>query len=267
MGVYTAAAVGSIAFGLPVPVLDANVERVVARLVALEDNARSPAARRLIRTHLDHHIDTKRPGDFNQAIMELGALVCTPKQPRCNDCPVRTHCRANALNAAERYPRLPEKAPIERVGEIAVVLRQGPEVLILKRPPSGSFADMWELPRGVFFEGEELEDASCRIVAELTGLRCTPRAPILRLRHTVMRQSIELHVIDTSACEGALQLSSHMDAEWTTPEEWHHLPKSTTQAQICDHLRGRLRKRRPETIAPPSEDSTPDLFGDNPQAD
>ncbi|MBI1292313.1 A/G-specific adenine glycosylase [bacterium] len=260
MGVYTAAAVASIAFGEAVPVLDANVERVAARLLALEENARTPAAKRTLRAHMEMLIDPSHAGDFNQAMMELGATICTPRNPRCRDCPVAKNCRGYVLGSPELYPKLPAKAPLASVREVAVIIRRNRRILLLQRPATGSFAGMWELPRGECRDGEEAFEAAMRIVAEQTGLRCVPRSALFKLKHTVMRRSIELHVIDTGTWEGIARPTFHVAAEWTTAEEWLDLPKSTTQADVAAYLAGRSR-RRPRTSIP-ENDTAPDLFSD-----
>jgi len=265
MGVYTAAAVASIAFGEVVPVLDANVERVVARLLALEENARMPSAKRAIRAHLEHLIDPARPGDFNQAMMELGATVCSPKSPGCSRCPVAGACRGRALGEPENYPRLPPKAPLEEVREVAVVLRKGRHILLLQRPATGSFAGMWELPRGTCNPGEDGPEAAARIVREQTSLEATPRSPLLRLQHTVMRRRIELTVFDTSSWSGVPRAITHERLEWTLPEEWLDLPKSTTQADIAAHLAGKPTKKARRAPAPSDDEGAPpDLFDPEP---
>jgi A/G-specific adenine glycosylase len=144
IGPYTAAAVASVAFGEPEPVLDGNVERVAARLVALEaPPARArPALRELLRALLP----PGRPGDFNQALMELGATVCTPRRPRCSACPIRTFCRASALGRPAAYPRRRPRAPIPVRAEDALLLGWRGRLLLRRRPAGGLLGGLWGLP-------------------------------------------------------------------------------------------------------------------------
>lgn len=263
MGVYTAAAVASIAFGVAVPVVDANVERVAARVMALPENARTPAAKRSMRAWAERQIDPRRPGDFNQAIMELGALICSPRRPSCESCPVAAHCRARALGEPELYPILPAKAPLEAVREAAVVIRRGSTLLVLQRPPSGSFAGMWELPRGEARTGESIADAAERIVRETVGLAATIATRSLRLQHTVMRRRIELTVFEAREWKGKVEPREHVQSLWVTPTEWMEMPKSTTQAQIALYLEtGQLpgRKSARKSADQNGADESADLF-------
>src|SRR6202453_875855 len=104
VGDYTAAAVASIAFGRPHAVLDGNVLRVLSRMVAERGNIKSQAVRAALRAIAETWLDRKRPGEFNQALMELGATVCVPKQPLCGECPVRVHCRAREQGIENQLP-------------------------------------------------------------------------------------------------------------------------------------------------------------------
>jgi len=142
VGEYTAGAVASIAFGVPVPAVDGNVRRVLSRLL----DAPRPSARR-IHAEATRLLDPERPGDFNEALMELGATVCTPKSPRCGACPLAAHCRARAAGTAEERPA-PPRAPRVRRAEFAVAVavdKQG-RTLLVRRPEVGLLAGMWEFP-------------------------------------------------------------------------------------------------------------------------
>lgn len=238
LGDYTAAAVASIAFGQAVPVLDANVERVCTRLLAFRGNPRKTAEKRALRAALEQWIDPARPGDFNQAMMELGATICSPKAPACDRCPVRTECPAADQGNPENYPMLPAKTPLTSVTEVAVLVRdaQG-RVLLLRRPPTGSFANMWEPPRATAADGEAPESAAARILLDQTDLRAQAfTGPHHRFRHTVMRTRIDLLVYAALQSAGSLTHPQHAQAKWFTPEQWQDLPKSTTQAKLAKRV-------------------------------
>jgi A/G-specific adenine glycosylase len=160
VGPYTAGAVGSIAFGQVVPAVDGNVRRVMARL--MDDPAPGAA---LLTREVSRLVDPHRPGDFNQALMELGATVCTPRSPDCPVCPVAEVCRARAAGTQAERPRPPGKREIpHRVEAVAVVVRPGPgrwEVLLRRRPVSGLLGGMWECPGvDVGAHGSAVEEAS-----------------------------------------------------------------------------------------------------------
>lgn len=143
LGAYTAAAVAAIAFGEQAAVVDANVERVIARLFALAEPL--PAARKAIRAHAEALTPARRPGDFAQAMMDLGATVCTPRNPRCLLCPVAPHC-AGRREGAERFPVKPAKAAKpQRRGQAFWIVRAG-SVWLVRRPGQGMLGGMRALP-------------------------------------------------------------------------------------------------------------------------
>ncbi|MGH6782738.1 MAG: A/G-specific adenine glycosylase, partial [Sphingomonadaceae bacterium] len=146
IGSYTAAAVAAIAFDRRAAVMDANVERVVARLFAVERPL--PAAKPELYARAESITPDTRPGDFAQAMMDLGATICTPKAPACALCPVRSHCAAFAAGIAERLPAKAAKKPRpQRFGTI-FWLEQDDHVLLVRRPPKGLLGGMRALPTG-----------------------------------------------------------------------------------------------------------------------
>jgi A/G-specific adenine glycosylase len=146
LGPYTAAAVGAIAFDLPANVVDGNVERVVSRLFAVETPL--PAAKPELHRLAGTLVTAERPGDWAQALMDLGATVCTPKSPLCDRCPLRGFCAAFATGAPQTYPRKSRKAERpRRYGHALVSVRRG-EVALVRRPPKGLLGGMLALPTG-----------------------------------------------------------------------------------------------------------------------
>jgi A/G-specific adenine glycosylase len=146
IGAYTAAAVAAIAFGERAVVVDGNIERVVTRLFALESPL--PAARPAIRALTDTITPDARAGDFAQAMMDLGATICTPRSPRCLLCPLREHCQGYASGAPERFPlKTPKPARPQRYGTMFWLERDG-EVLLVRRPDKGLLGGMRALPTG-----------------------------------------------------------------------------------------------------------------------
>jgi len=145
LGPYTAAAIAAIAFDAPVAAVDGNVERVVARLYAVEDEL--PAAKQKIRRLAEGLVPVERAGDFAQALMDLGATICTPKTPACVLCPWRSACAARARGDPEAFPvKAPKKEGRLRRGAAFVVLRSDGFVLLRSRPPRGLLGGMTEVP-------------------------------------------------------------------------------------------------------------------------
>ncbi len=142
VGEYTAGAVASIAYGVAIPAVDGNVRRVLSRLYDLP--APGPATLRGLAAAL---LPADRPGDFNQALMELGATICTPKRPACDACPIADRCVARDLGTQEQRPLPMKRAPVpERTVDVAVVLAGGDHTLLVRRPETGLLAGMWEFP-------------------------------------------------------------------------------------------------------------------------
>ena len=144
LGPYTAAAVGAIAFDLPTNVVDGNVERVMARLFAVEQPL--PDAKPELKRLAAGLVRDDRPGDWAQALMDLGATVCRPKAPLCDRCPISAHCAALATGAPETYPRKTAKAVRPHRHGVAYVLTRGDQVALVRRPPKGLLGGMLALP-------------------------------------------------------------------------------------------------------------------------
>ncbi len=144
VGVYTAAAVASIAYGERIAAIDGNVERVVTRLLALPGNPRKSAVRKAIALASEALMDGQDPGQFNQAVMDLGSKLCRPKHPRCEACPLSEGCLALAEGKPDRYPHLPERERATEVTRLAAVIRERGKVLMERRrePPNEGFLEL-----------------------------------------------------------------------------------------------------------------------------
>ena len=167
VGAYTAAAVASIAFDEAAPALDGNQARVLARLLAFEGTVDTPQR---LRRAAEALIDRERPGDYNQALMDLGSGICTPRAPKCETCPVAAFCAARAGGDAESYPRLPPPIARREVEVTVVLAYLNGRVLVRRRPSRGLLAGLWEFPN---FSGGTLADAlpGARATGELTRAR------------------------------------------------------------------------------------------------
>ena len=146
IGAYTAGAIASIAFGAREPLVDGNVARVLSRVFALRSDIRSPAGNRAVWELARELLPEREPGRYNEALMELGATVCTPRAPRCESCPVRTLCQGRALGIEQELPVAKKKKQPREVHLVALVTRRGDKVLLGRRRPSGLFGGLWEPP-------------------------------------------------------------------------------------------------------------------------
>ncbi|MGD0058919.1 MAG: A/G-specific adenine glycosylase [Verrucomicrobiia bacterium] len=146
IGRYTAGAIASIAFGERVPLVDGNVARVFARIFAIPASVKSPRTLQSLWTLAEDLLPDTDPGDFNQALMELGALVCTPAAPHCDTCPMRRVCAARARGLVEQLPNRGDKLQTVHVVAKAAFVKSGNRILLKRRPRQGLLADFWELP-------------------------------------------------------------------------------------------------------------------------
>ena len=166
VGAYTAAAVAAIAFDRPANVVDGNVERVMARLFAVETPL--PDAKPELKALAGALVTDERPGDWAQALMDLGATVCKPKGPLCDLCPVSTWCEAFKTGAPETYPRKAKKADRPRRHGVAYVLTRGGAVALVRRPPKGLLGGMLGLPTSEW-RATPFEDAEARAAAPVAA--------------------------------------------------------------------------------------------------
>jgi len=147
IGKYTASAISSIAFDQPYAVLDGNVKRVIARMMSYRDPINKPSSEKILWEIADDLLERNSPGDYNQAIMELGAEICKPKVTECANCPIRSYCKAFELNIVAELPvKLKKKKTPESKQVVAVIVNQEKQVLLFKRPVDGMLKGMWELP-------------------------------------------------------------------------------------------------------------------------
>ena len=148
IGPYTAGAVASIAFGIPVPAVDGNVVRVIARLFWIREDVTSGVVRRRITEIVAQLVSPEHPGDFNQALMELGATVCTPTGPACIRCPLERLCLAHAAGEERKVPISSRARPLRAVSVVFALVTDNRRVLLVRRPPGELLGGLWALPGG-----------------------------------------------------------------------------------------------------------------------
>lgn len=192
IGEYTAGAVASIAFGLPEPAVDANVLRVFSRLYDIDRPVNEASVKSHVRKLVSGYIPDERPGDFNQAVMELGALVCS-KRPKCHACPLVELCVARSLGVEAERPVLPPSKRIIRVDMATGVLFHEGRVLIQKRKPDDVWPGLWEFPGGVIEEGETPDEALVREYDEEVELAVVPGDKITVVTYAYTRYRVTMH--------------------------------------------------------------------------
>jgi A/G-specific adenine glycosylase len=216
VGEYTASAVQSLAFGHPHAVVDGNVKRVLARLYLIAEPVNKPAVYKQLKALATRLMDRKRPGTFNQAIMELGALVCKPANPECGRCPVRRDCRSFLENRVNEFPKREKRKPVPTVRMTAGVIRKKGNVLITRRKPEGLLGGLWEFPGGALRKGEDAGGGCIRTIRETTGLKVAIDSHITRVQHAYTHFRIQLDVFYCRVLPGSrVRLSGPVDFCWT----------------------------------------------------
>ncbi len=243
IGAYTAAAVSSIAYQEPVPAVDGNVERVITRLSALRGNPRQGAPRHFVQRTASELLDPNRPGDFNQAMMELGATLCRPKSPDCRLCPLSDHCQAHALGTPTRFPELPRRQPLIRRVFLAGIAQRGSRVLMTQRHSSPN-EGFHELPsREVDLSGPESDhlDSPHLLVMHMRtlGLEVTCKDPLPPHRHTITTSKITLLPWRVNIQSGRVK----------RPLQWINtaspdLPMTTATRRILEKIDGQVPSPR-----------------------
>lgn len=243
VGEYTAGAIASIAFGLVEPAIDANVLRVFARLLDIATPTKETASRVPIEKAVRSLIPDNRPGDFNQALMELGALVCS-KRPTCSACPVQSHCLAHEKNVVSLRPLLAPAKKAIRINMATGVLVHDGQVLIQKRRPDDVWPGLWEFPGGVIEEGETPEQAVVREYREEVELEVLPDEKITVVTYAYTRYRVTMHCyFCRPANGGALTpvFNEAVDGGFVSPAELSAYAFPAGHRRLIEFLQGDLR--------------------------
>ena len=214
VGRYTAGAIASIAFGVKAPVVDGNVKRVLSRLFFIETPLERSETTQAMWEHATALLPQKNAGDFNQAMMELGARICRSKEPLCGQCPVARYCRAYQLGRTHETPvRMPKKT-VPHVLVVAAAIENRGRFLLGRRPPEGMLGGLWEFPGGKVDAGESLEDALKRELREELGIETDIEAWIGSVDHAYTHLRVTLHLFRCRVAAGKPQPLFHSELKW-----------------------------------------------------
>jgi A/G-specific adenine glycosylase len=213
-GAYTAASLASLAFGEDCAAVDGNVMRVLARVYAIESDIRKPAAKREFQRIAEALLPPGRAGQFNEALMELGATVCKPKNPTCEACPIRRYCKAFAQGRVNELPRKSPKAEIPHHQIAVAVVHKNGKVLIALRPSEGLLGNLWEFPGGKLKREESLEECCRRETGEETGLDVEVGKCFSVVEHSFTHFRITLHAFHCRYVRGKASPKSSQKIRW-----------------------------------------------------
>lgn len=259
IGRYTAGAILSFAFDIPAPIVEANTLRLFSRMLGYEDDPRASRGQKTLWAFAEHLLPRKNVGPFNQSIMELGSLVCTPTEPDCPSCPVRSSCQAFALGKQEQIPRKAARPVITQVVEVSVAVNSAGRFLLRQNPEGQRWAGLWDFIRFPLGESESLVPESGlasgkslarrftahveKTVEEQTGLRIQIERFLAEQKHSVTRYQIRLQCLVASAGD----LSGFAESEtqrWVAPADFESYPLSTTGRKLAKLLQQDAKQMR-----------------------
>jgi A/G-specific adenine glycosylase len=244
IGRYSMGAILSQAFDQRLPILEANSQRVLCRLLGRKGDPRRAPLRPWLWKTAGALLPRRNVGEFNQALMELGALVCTPQRPRCFTCPLRRVCRAAKLGITQSIPARTEKPRTVHVRELAVIIRKRDRVLLVRRPQVGRWVGLWEFPHVQVGNGERREQEAARQVQSLTGLSIQFEDEVTTLRHSVTHHRITLSCRQARHRAGRYHSSYYSRHVWLLPTQIASYPMSAPQRRLAQWLLQSEKKSR-----------------------
>jgi A/G-specific adenine glycosylase len=236
IGRSTAGAIASIAFGMDEPVLDGNIRRVLARLFDVREPSRSAAGEKQLWELAEAHLPPRKAGDYNQALMDLGALVCTPQHPRCEACPLNTTCVAYASGVQEERPIRLSKPTLPHHIVSSAIIQKNHQVLIAQRPPDGLLGGMWEFPGGKVEAGEDLITGLKREICEELGVEILVGSPFGVYHHAYTHFRVTLHAFFCELNGSQPRSIFHSQFAWCEIATLHDYPMGKIDRQISNAL-------------------------------
>jgi len=236
LGRYTAAAIASIAFGQDEVVLDGNVKRVLSRVFNLDAPVDTPAGEKLLWQKAEELMPHGEAGDYNQAVMDLGATLCSPRAPLCPQCPLAGLCQAQQLGLQEKLPVTTEKKPIPHYIVAAAVLRRQDTVLIQRRPSKGLLGGLWEFPGGKLEAGETFTQALEREIREELGVDISVGEKLGQYKHAYTHFKVTLDAFHARISNGEPQALAASELAWVTPAQLNDYPMGKIDRMISNSL-------------------------------
>lgn len=240
VGRYILGAVLSQAFEVRLPIVEANSLRLLSRLFGFEGDPRTGVGTKWVWRAAEQLLPSQRIGDFNQALMEIGSLVCKPKDPLCQECPLANVCVAHCQGRENDIPPLKKRPATSRLREVAIAIRKSSKYLVgLRNSEQSRWANLWECPHGLWQPDESLEQAARRVAGELTGLSIGNIEPLKVVKHTITRYAIEMTAVVALARSGKLQCRDYSEIRWVSSDELIGLPTSTPQRKLFEALQAK----------------------------
>ncbi len=236
IGAYTAGAIASIAFNLPVWTMDGNIRRVIARIMNIQTLLASPAFEAACQHALEDLLPMDQAGDFNQALMDLGASICLPKNPHCSLCPIKAHCLAEQAGTQNELPRRKTKAAIPHHIVTAGIIQKNGNVLLCQRPEGSMLAGLWEFPGGKLEDEETLQQALERELQEELTIQVQVNQEIGVYEHAFTHFRITLHAFYCDILTGVPHPVEAQDMQWVPLSNLHQYPMGKVDRLIASQL-------------------------------
>jgi A/G-specific adenine glycosylase len=242
VGRYTAAAVGAIAYDQPALALDGNLRRVLARWLDYAGDVRSSDGERALREGGEILLAAGRPGDVNQALMDLSSAVCLPRQPRCAACPMSGGCRSRRRGVQHERPRRSPSKPTPMHVAAAGVIWRDDKVLLGRRPQGKLLGGMWEFPGGKAEAGESIDQTLRRELREELGVEIVLGEPVGHFSHAYTHFRIEVYAFECHLAKGEPELLEHTQLAWRRPSSLGRLPMGKIDRSIARVLQAKSRR-------------------------
>ena len=253
IGRYTSGAILSIAFSVRRPLVDANVIRVLSRIFGLRGDPKSAINQAALWSLAEQLVPVEFPGDFNQGLMELGALVCSPADPKCEHCPLLADCVAGNSADPSALPEFPPgRAAIAETHSAALIRDDAGRFLIAQRPLHGLWGGLWEFPRVVCATGETPSEGAARAAREVVGLEVAIGAKVGRVKHAVTHHRITLYGFDARPANPQ-SMPEALDCaafRWETPDAFADHAFSSPQVLLREALHTYLHREARGDIQP-----------------
>lgn len=240
VGDYIAAAVLSIAFRQPYAVVDGNVKRVLARLFCLKEPVNDTRAKRMYQEKAEQLLDRHHPDVYNQAIMELGALICRPQTPQCDACPIQPSCEAFRSGTQQDFPVRKKRKPVPEYNIAVGVVQKGEQLLITRRKTDGLLGGLWEFPGGKIKTDEAAAAACQREILEEVNLQVRVDEKVTEVRHAYTHFKIKLDVFLCQYISGEVELNGPIDFRWIHLHEVDDFPFPKANHKFIPLLKQKL---------------------------
>lgn len=236
IGRYTAGAIASLAFGQDEPAVDGNVKRVLARVFNVQEAVDSLQGENKIWDLAAAHLPKGSAGQFNQALMDLGAVVCTPTSPKCSACPLQNECAAYDMNIQSQLPRKKSKKPVPHITIAAAVLKKKQKVLIAQRDENKLLGGLWEFPNQEFESENKIEKILQKEFNETWGVEISVGEQIGIFQHAYTHFKVTLHAFACDIKSQTGQFKQSQTLQWVEVPILETFPMGKLDRQISKAL-------------------------------